>query len=231
MLESLKDLYISHPFLPVADAPEWFSHIKDIHCVVTFDAVANPQNKNGNYVRAWLIGLSASSATVRVQCKQLQNNYIDVVVPLVVWTGAISTSGNYALIDSDFVAPDSFSGQYELNPDVLVIMQKAPVLYLNGIKQPVGLEFKRGYNVSVSRVNDGVLLYGAAGAGEGTYKYDPTETLEDYQKGLGAHSVNGITESIRIDGTFPVSTEFRFITIDDLLTPNAEITLKLEASE
>ena len=59
MLESLKDLYISHPFLPVADAPVWFSHIKDIRCVLVYDAVKNIlEYKNGNYVRAWVVGIT-----------------------------------------------------------------------------------------------------------------------------------------------------------------------------
>ena len=38
MLESLKDLYISYPFLPVADAPYFFNHIKDIRVVYSLDA-------------------------------------------------------------------------------------------------------------------------------------------------------------------------------------------------
>lgn len=206
MLNSLKDLYISHPFLPVADAPEWFNHIKDIRCVVTFDAANNilQYKKNGNYVRAWLVGLTNISATIKIRCKQLQDapKYIEVL--RAVWTDGVQSTENYMLTDSDYTAPANFSGEYELNPDVLVIMQKAPVIYKDDIKLPVGLEFVDGHNVAVSKNDNGVLLYGAADAGSGTYTTDPLGVLGDHQRGLGAKNINGMSGSVWLKGTFPV---------------------------
>jgi hypothetical protein len=53
MLESLKDLYISYPFLPVDDKPELFNHIKDIRLTVVLDAANSlSEYNNGNKVRA-----------------------------------------------------------------------------------------------------------------------------------------------------------------------------------
>lgn len=207
MLDSLKDLYISHPFLPVADAPEWFSHIKDIRCVITFDAANNilQYKKNGNYVRAWLVGLTNISATIKILCKQLQDTPKYIEVLKAVWTDGVPSTENYMLTDSDYTAPVSFSGEYELNPDVLVIMQKAPAVYKDGTKLPVGLEFVDGHNVAVSKMDNGILLYGAAGAGrEGVYETDPLGVLGEHQHGLSAKNINGMSGSVWLKGTFPV---------------------------
>ena len=56
MLESLKDMYICHPFMPVAEQPAWFAHIKDVRAVFTYPA-SNiiSKYKNGNYIQAWLV--------------------------------------------------------------------------------------------------------------------------------------------------------------------------------
>lgn len=231
MLESLKDLYISHPFLPVADAPVWFSHIKDIRCVLVYDAVKNIlEYKNGNYVRAWVVGLTDSSIRVKVECRQLseQNKFVDI--PTFDWTLGVPNTQSYALIDSDFAAPETFAGQYELNPDVLVIMQKAPAMYINGVKQPVGLDFDNGYNVSVSKNNNGVLLYGGAGAGKGSYTFDPLGVLGDWQQNLGLRNINGKTDDIWIKGTFPVKEQFEKVSHTDPITNETTVTPNFEFS-
>ena len=144
--------------------------------MVTFNAANNilQYKKNGNYVRAWLVGLTNISATIKILCKQLQDTPKYIEVLRAVWTDGVPSTENYMLTDSDYTAPVSFSGEYELNPDVLIIMQKAPAVYKDGTKLPVGLEFVDGHNVAVSKMDNGVLLYGAAGAGrDGVYEMDP----------------------------------------------------------
>ena len=206
MLDSLKDLYISHPFLPVEDAPEWFSHIKDIRCVVVFDAVINilQYKKNGNYVRAWVTRLTNISATIKIVCKQLQDTpkYIEILRH--VWTDGVPTDENYMLTDSAYTAPVDFSSEYELNPDVLTIMQKAPAIYKDAEKLPVGLEFQKGHNTAVSKSDNGVLIYGAAGVGLGVYKNDPLNVLGEHQQGLGLRNINGMPDSVWLKGSYPV---------------------------
>lgn len=255
MLDSLKDLYISHPFLPVADAPEWFSHIKDIRCVVTFDAANNilQYKKNGNYVRAWLVGLTAASATVEIECKQIQDAVKSVTLVTCLWTDYPVTvpdpdnnreatrpfrPQSYVLVDSDFVPPEHFSGRYELNPDTLVIMQTAPIMSVNGVPQEACIEAHKGHNVAVSKSNNGILFYGASDVGDRMYKSCPIAgVLGDWQQGLGARNINGMTGDLWLSGVFPVKDSFDqpVVEIDpddrsqDITLPSGTFSLTVEA--
>ena len=139
MLESLKDLYISYPFLPVADAPDFFNHIKDIRVVHQLPAtdllLGYKNNRNGNYVRAWLTrlvpadGTTDAYAEIKIQCSQVQDELITVHVPFVDWASGVSHAESWLMCDwelmEDLAAIPAFA-PYELNPDVLVLMQKAP---------------------------------------------------------------------------------------------------------
>lgn len=174
--------------------------------MVVFDAVNNilQYKKNGNYVRAWVTRLTNISATIKIVCKQLQDTpkYIEILRQ--VWTEGVPTGENYMLTDSDYTAPVDFSGEYELNPDVLTIMQKAPAIYKDDEKLPVGLEFQKGHNTAVSKNDNGVLIYGAAGVGLGVYKNDPLNVLGEHQQGLGLRNINGMTDFVWLKGSYPV---------------------------
>ena len=207
MLDALKDLYIAHPFMPVADKPEWYSHIKDIRCVVELPA-SNiiSQYKNGNFIRAWLQSVTATTATIRIICAQL--NYADTkVVPLYIWTGGAPSSDSYIIVDESFVYSEVTAGNYELQPDTLIFMQAAPKLYMGTAVQGEQIDIQPGYNVSVSGTTKGIMFFGAAGAGLGTYTGDPIAALGPDQKGYGARNLNGMVNSVWIKGSYPVSAD------------------------
>jgi len=242
MLDALKDLYIYHPFLPVENPPEWFSHIKDIHCTVIVDAknYFSQYQINGNFVRVWLVSIGSYEATLRVELSQLlrdktrnyeiQEDPENPVFPYVEVPVRIKRIGeypkpteiseltpwpnNYMLVDEDFAVPE-LEQEYELNPDILVIMQKAPKLYVEGILQQVDMDFINGHNVSVSSTNTGVLFYGAAGAGKGVFTVNKlhefadagiiTYPLKANQECVGLRNINGLYGSVLINGTYPVT--------------------------
>ena len=67
MLESLKDLYISYPFLPTANPPEFFKQVKDVRLVLELPAtdvlLGYKNSRNGNYIRVWLTGFVQTGQT------------------------------------------------------------------------------------------------------------------------------------------------------------------------
>lgn len=210
MLDSLKDLYVCYPFLPVSEVPEWFKHIKDVRCVVTLGANSISKYKNGNFVRAWLMSINSSGATIRILVGQALDGYTTMTVPVKLWTDLVpSNEQSYVLVDEDFDGTDEITGEFELNPGVLVIMQTAPAIYVDGVKQPAGIRFTKGFNVEASKAASGVLVYGGAGLGLGVYKTDPLGVLGYHEQGLGARNLNGMYGSVRIDGTFPVDVDIR----------------------
>ena len=83
MLDSLKDMYISYPFMPVADPPDWYKNVKDIRCVVAMEASNSiSQYRNGNYLRAWLVKENGHLG-IAVRCDQ--HAYEDIIeVPVYV---------------------------------------------------------------------------------------------------------------------------------------------------
>jgi hypothetical protein len=221
MLDSLKDMYISYPFLQLDNAPDWFAHIKDIRCVITFDAVTNDAiSTNGCYVRAWLTEITDTTAKIKVICSQIQEQPQEQILQLISWTAwrkpkedpvidyNPAEPQSYVLVDDDFSAPSILTDEYELNPGTLTIMQKAPALYIGSIRQPIDLHFNSGNNVSVSKSNNGVLLFGGSDVGLGKYTSDPLHVLGPHQQGLGARNINGLDGSVWLKGTFPV-TEHR----------------------
>lgn len=227
MLDALKDLYIYHPFLPVAVAPDWFSHVKDIRCTVKLPATnyISKYKINGNFVRVWLHSIGEHAATLRIRLVQLttpegavREDYdrFETVAIRRVQDYPKTTDrdtllpwpNNYMLVDDTF-SPPTLTTEYELNPDVLVVMQQAPKLYFKDVVQELDLKFVNGYNVSVSANNEGVLFYGASGVGKGEYSLSKLAVLDrnplgEHQQGVGLRNINGMTGSVQVNGTFPV---------------------------
>lgn len=202
MLDSLKDMYISYPFMPVVNPPVWYSHVKDIRCVVTMGAANSiSQYRNGNYLRAWLVKEDGHIG-IAVKCEQ--HAYEDIIrVPIYVWTDGVPATSSYILTDAVCDLPDIPDGRYELQPDVLIFMQEAPKITFDGIAIS-DLIVKDGYNVSVNKATEGIMLFGAAGVGVGTFDVDPIGALGDDQQGLGARSINGLSGDVWIKGAYPV---------------------------
>jgi len=237
MLESLKDMYICHPFMPIENRPDWFAHIKDVRAVFVLPA-SNiiSKYKNGNYIQTWLVRYTDTVAgidelRIYAKCSQLSNEEVYVTPVTYIWTAGSPATSTYVLVDENFQLTDMLPDvHYELQPDTVVFMQKAPKLYMGTILQtdpivykwtvqPETISVQPGHNVDVSRFQNGVLLFGAPDAGLRRYDTDPIHALGQDQKGYGARNLNGMSDSIWLKGTFPVEAE--------MITPfNLEIGLK-----
>jgi hypothetical protein len=231
MLESLKDLYISYPFMPMSEPPKWFKHIKDIRIVVKLDA-ANIIFKYKNYsrgettyvegnwyaIRAYLrlINLTTMQAMVTVYCEQVQEEPIDLNINIYNWTDDVPGEQSYMLIDNDLATYSEDFGiplsGYELQLDTVLFMQEAPHLFVSGEDCGHNPSIAMGHNVNVSEVDEGVLFYGATGAGLGVCKETDADVgkevasrIPEDKQGLGITNINGIVNSIWFKGTFPVS--------------------------
>ena len=231
MLDSLKDMYISYPFMPVANRPEWFTHIKDIRCVVELPA-GNPisEYRNTNVFRAWLTK-QGGGLRIRVICSTYGYDQL-LELPVYVWTENAPSTNSYILVDSEFDINQI--GGAELQPDTLLFMQAAPKVTVEGSTS--GVSVVPGYNVSTSTTNNGIMLFGAAGAGLGLaplsiYAESP---LSPARLGKGARSINGLDGSVWIKGAYPVdiAPESMVITIDhkdvEAVEPEPETTEELE---
>ena len=226
MLDALKELYISYPFMPVEDRPDLFTHIKDIRCVAEMPA-ANPISlvENDNYIRAWLIGLTSTTATVRIQCGQYGLTS-EMPVPIYQASVGAPATNSYVLVDDAFVVPDG-PILYELQPDTLIFMQTAPEILITVKKENEdydpsdedSLPYKMdtnilsgptistaySQNVSITKGQSGIIIYGAPGAGLGVYTTVPTcYDWPTYMRGEGAISINGLSGYVRIDDAYPV---------------------------
>lgn len=228
MLDALKDLYISYPFMPVEQAPALFAHVKDIRCVVELPA-KNPISlvENDNYIRAWLVSLTSSRALIKVRCNQY--DFLQVLeVPVYVATVGAPATNSYVLVDDAIVYPQDVI-EYELQPDTLLFMQKAPVIKIdtNGYANTLtGNTINTAYsqNVSITAGNEGIIIYGAPGAGLGVYTSVPgCYTVPEYLEGRGAISINGLYGYVRLDAAHPVG----IVQAVDL--PN--ITINIENAE
>ena len=236
MLESLKDLYISYPFLPILNPPDFFQHIKDIHVVLELPAqdllLGYKNNRNGNYVRAWLTALVSADgdidayAEVKVQCSQVQDELFTVKLPFIDWTGGVPHTANWLMCDNelleDLSSIEAFT-PYELNPDVLVLMQKAPALYKGKAKLDHTLHVGNGHNTTVTLSNGQLAFYGASGVGSGLYGMNTPFALSDDKQAAGLRSINGLTGDVRIEGTYPVRLDHSKIEGDKLIL---EITVE-----
>lgn len=216
MLDSLKDLYVSYPFLYQGEPPAWMQHIKDVRCIAVFGAVDSiPQYKNSKKVWATLrIELNEESqpiATATVYCTELSETGVEVHLDIKNWEAGVPTSGNYMLVDAEFVYNAEMSEEHALHPDTIIVMQEAPTLYIRSGSMQTETDsticFRNGNNVAASNVQDVVLLFGAVAAGNGVYTSDVIGALDDSQQGLGARSINGLSDKVWLKGSYPVKVE------------------------
>jgi len=219
MLESLKDLYISYPFLPLPQPPDYFSHIKDVRIVLELPAadllLGYKNGRNGNYIRVWLTGFvpadgtNEAYATAEIECLQVSDDSFNVRLPLADWTAGVPATQNWLMCDQALLADLPVFGdseRYELNPDVLVLQQVAPVIYKNG-EALSDLTVENGHNVQVNLTNGQISFYGAPGVGDGLFAPNTPYQLAAELQAAGARSINGLSGDIRIDGTFPVRAD------------------------
>lgn len=236
MLDSLKDLYISYPFMPVENPPDFYKHVKDIRCVVTVPAL-NPISlvENDNYIRAFLLRLDGNTARVRVICSQFGDVSGWTVIDIPVFTteqGAPGTQ-SYIVVDEQITVN---SGSYELQPDTLLFIQKAPYVYIsalgepdeNGYKQsgPV-IDTENGNNVSITKGQNGIIIYGAPGAGLGLYASVPgCYPVPEHLQNKGAISINGLYGDVWLKEAHPVAIDY-----SGLITSNGVYKLQIKNGE
>lgn len=234
MLDSLKDLYVSYPFLYQGEPSSWMQHIKDVRCIAVFDAVDSiPQYKNGKKVWATLTITqdeeSQLIATATVYCTELSANGVEVQLAIQKWEDGVPASGNYILVDSEFAYNAEMAQEHMLHPDTILVMQEAPTLYIaNGsstVETDSTICFRNGNNVGASNVQDVVLLFGAVAAGNGVYTYDVLNALDPSQHGLGVRSINGLTDKVWLKGSYPVLVERKDPGTSD------DITITIETDE
>lgn len=226
MLESLKDLYITYPFLPVSIQPEFFSHVKDVRLILELPAtdllLGYKNNQNGNYIRVWLTGFAAGKAQLRIQCSQVSDEDFIENVPLYAWDNEAPPSGSYMLCDQDIIDnPPAVGTDYELNPQALVLLQKAPKLSLCGQTMQPTIQVEDGHNVVASITNDMITLYGAPGVGRpGNWSVNEPFAVDEDKQALGARTINGLYGAVTIDGSFPVRVDLTAgnlgVTVEDV---------------
>ena len=196
MFNSFNDLYVCYPFLPIAERPDFFQHVKDIRVTATMPA-ANilPQYKNLSSLSATLVGFGTEVmgveevpvAYVTVVCAQY--GYMDTI-SVRVWTSVPSTE-SYCLVDEDFEAPEG-DLIYELHPDCIYLQQVAPKL----LGYPAQLACSDGYNVEATASTSGVSFYGAPSVGLGMWQ----TACPAGRSGVGLNTINGIIGDATITG-------------------------------
>ena len=215
MLESLKDLYIAYPFLPVAVQPAFYNQIKDVRLVLELpatDLLLGYKNKrNGNYIRVWLTGFADGNAQLRIQCSQVSDELFEESVPLYDWELEAPPSGSFMLCDKELIDnPPELADPCELNPEVLVLLQKAPRLSLCGQQMQPTIEVEDGHNVVASITNNMITLYGAPGVGKlGNWAVNEPFAIDPDKQAEGARTINGLYGAVTVDGTFPVRVELQ----------------------
>ena len=221
MLDSLIDLQISYPFLPVANKPVWFDAIKDIRLTVVLassETLSEYKEINDNNVKVVLTGVNVSGLLARfaVTCRQLGIVDKEVTAPLFIWTTNCPSTGSYVVVDdlSVFTGVASTGLNYVVNPDVLIFMQEAPVIRYGTTAMDEVLSFKSGYNADATLSATGITIYGAIGVGSGTYRSYPDGIDVDVfeaRQNLGASSINGIQGNVWLDGTYPMKASAQVI--------------------
>lgn len=197
MFNSLNDLYVCYPFMPIAERPDFFQHVKDIRVTATMPA-ANilPQYKNLNSLSATLVGFGTEVvgtqevdvAYVTVVCTQY--GYMETL-PVRIWNTVPATE-SYCLVDDDFEIPGG-EVLYELHPDCIYLQQIAP--RLTGF--PAQLICSDGYNVEATASTSGVSFYGAPSVGLGSWL---NTTCPEGRSGVGLNTINGIIGDVSISG-------------------------------
>ena len=230
MLNDLKDLNISYPFMPVEETPAFFTAVKNMRIIIELPAMQpTVADRNGDFITAYLTGIVGSTATVHVVCHWYGYNE-NIDVPIVY--GGIPTGNNWMYALDAVTWPENAPEEgYRIHPACLAFQQKAPTLYIEGsttgtppivtypedpddeymspylldtdmIAWEDWLELENGHNVEVSGSSDSVVFTGAVGIGKGVFPAKPYVTDDDwsYKKGLGIRSINGLTGDVLILG-------------------------------
>lgn len=226
MLNDLKDLNISYPFMPVASMPEFFGNVKNMRVLIELPAMQPVDNgKNGDFITAILKGFhNADGDKARVHIVCASYGYAeDIEVP--VFYGTLPTGNSWLYTDGP--VPMTLDMNYRIHPSCLIFQQLAPVLHLempsSGLP-PVDvkledddvlspymldtdlftwddwLELVNGNNVEVSGSSDSVVFMGAAGIGRGTFPVSPytTDSSVNGRRGVGLRSINGLAGNVLI---------------------------------
>ena len=168
----------------------------------------------GNWyaIRAYLTALNTTTmqATINVYCEQVQEDPIEVKVNLYDWTHAVPSEQSYMLIDSDLETPFIPNGGYELQLDTLLFMQEAPHLTINDIDAGQHVDVTMGNNVNVSRVNDGILFYGAVGTGLGVASSDDTVIVRGETVSLSSLKPGDIINGATVYSKTPTSVTYTY---------------------
>ena len=208
MFDSLKDLYISYPFMPVENPPEFFKHVKDLRCVVTLPA-ADPisQVENDKCIWAQLKSIDSNEAVIQLYCNQAGGapSWRVARIPVFMTGHNTPSMQSYVLVDEDISIS---GGKYELQPDTLLFIQEAPVIKLDTTTLTDTVTTAPGHNVSITKGRDGIIVYGAPGVGLGVYTEAPDfYTVPAQLRGKGATSINGLSGDVWIKAAHPVSVD------------------------
>lgn len=202
MLNSLKDLYISYPFMESVypALPAWTEHVKDLHIVAELEPGDTTSDTNGDRLMAFVVDFDTTNMEADVEI-WYGNQVVACTVPIYVDTDGCPDTQTYMLVDSGF-APSGTYGQ-RIHPDCIVYLQKAPSI----ARQFTAVaDFQNGYNVIASDIEDGVLFYGVEGGGLGNevVVLGGSSAVAPYAMGKGLRSINGKSGAVWIRGDYPV---------------------------
>lgn len=127
MINTLKDLAVCYPFLPVSGTtvPELFKHIKDIRIKIVLPS-REPLHTgmNTKVFSAQLNAITAATATFLIDCTEYGKSE-ELKVPVYTDMNTCPVTDSYVLMDTELEA----SGlAYEVHPNCLIFMQEAPLL-------------------------------------------------------------------------------------------------------
>lgn len=199
MSNALKSMYISYPFMQIADRPDWFTQVKDARIVAKFSAASLDMAANDDNIIATFTGIVQNRAYIHVECKPIGLKAIQV--PIYREKDACPATQSFFIVDDDMdLSAVGIGLNYRLHPDCVLVMQEAPMITGN---TTAVASFYDGSNITAMHTQDGALFYGAVGGGTGLY-YQELEESEEYLKGVGLKAINGISGDVWIRGTYPV---------------------------
>lgn len=240
MIEAIKDLSVSYPFLPGSTVPDELKHIKDARIIFELPAKTyERQAVNAQQFYASLISIADSGAIFQVVCIPFG---IDEQVTVPVTVGLFNTPGgnSYVLVDE----PVTYTGSHILHPDCLLFFQKSPKLsvrerravtssdtagFTNSYSFGREIAFSNGNNVSVSGNDTTIILTGGEGNGLGIWMESPWIDINSstLRAAAGLRTINGKQGNVLIAGSSSVSIEGTGgieLVINPLPSPEAEDT-------
>lgn len=219
MIEAVKDLAVSYPFIPGSTVPEALKHIKDARIV--FELPANTYRQSGSNTLqfyAELVSISPTKAVFHVVCTPFGVD-ANVTVPVNVGIFNVPMGNSYVLVDE----PVTYTGSHMLHPDCLIFLQKAPKLSVadrtnvrsddSYSSEVYGfgptIAFADGYNVSVSGNESMVVFNGGEGSGLGIWLTSPWIDVKDstLRAAVGLRTINGKNGDVQINGSSSVGIE------------------------